>query len=326
MLKFGSLKKKLSNVKIVKRKSDKIEAHLAEEQGSKEENGVFNSQPFTYKDILFGLRVSCLFEEEVDEVETLKFMRNVFEISENESETMLEEVNDKLRIYKYENIVEHSLLMVETLKYDLDNSKTGRFLTLDALRPQTTKIINSHAKYKHLNQTEIAFAKWTALNEISCFYSFHPSVFEETFDSLTAVDEKTQTLRLKTETYGLIEDFWKSSEKFSKSCLNFLEALPAAEKSEAIENENILLRFFKTINKLQKCNPPVADFSLNKNFQELVNESTSNGVNKYLLAAYKQTTEDFNAEKQLLKIVRIVDKASESYQSLLEQHESSFKM
>lgn len=328
MLKFGTLKKKLQNVKIGKRKAKEVfnAEPLIEEQPTasqvEEEEDVLKCQPFTYKDILF--RVLCNFQdEEIDNIETFQFMKNIFAITKIEDEKILEEVKEELRVYKYESIVEHSLLMLEVMKYDLDKSKPRRYSKLDILNPQTSTVINSHAKFKHLNKTEFAFAKWTTFNEISTTYSLHPSIIDEVIDSVTTDDPETNIFQLKTEIEGVAEDFWKYSETFMKSCLGFLENLPSEEKLEAKQNEEILMSFFEAVNKLQKCNTPVGDFLVNKNFGELIKESLALGVNKCLLEDGEK--KDFQEEKKVSKITNIVVMALERYQNFVEQHGNSFK-
>lgn len=327
MLKFGTLKKKLLNVKIGRRNAKEVfieETLQPEEQPTSDlvkEEEVLKYQPLTYKDILY--RVSCNFENNFEEnIEVLQFMKNVFSITKIEDEKISEEVKEELRNYKYESIIEHSLLMIEVMKYDLDKSKPGRYSKLEFLHPQTSKVINSHAKYKHLNKSEFAFARWTTLNEISSIYSLHPSIINEVIDAVTVVDQETNVFRLKTEIEGVAEDFWKYSETFMKSCLGFIENLPNEEKLETKQNENILMSFFEAVNKLQKCNP-IGDFLVSKNFGELIKESLALGVNKCLLEAGEAGK--FQDEKKVSKITNIVVMALEKYQNFVEQHSNSFK-
>lgn len=327
MLKFGTLKKKLQSVKINKKKAKEIysERPLHEEEipieVPIEEDEVVSVQPFTYKDILF--RVLCLSEDGEDEGEALEILKKVFVVSQNEIEKSSVEVNEKLWIYKHENIVEHSLLMIEMMKYDFDNSQAENYSTFKTLRPQTLTVMNSHAKFKHLNRAETAFAKWTAFNEISRIYSLHPSLFNELMDSLTSSDLETKSLRLKTEIDGVAEDFWKYSEMFIRSCLDFIENLPLKDNFEAKQDENILTMFLEVVNKLQKCNPPSGDHLVNRKFRELVKESLALGVNKYLLKVVEKSSQE--EENKLLRIMKIVDGASEKYQKMVEPHESSFR-
>lgn len=277
-------------------------------------------QRLTYKDILF----SCLLEEKTDNSEIFEFIKNVFAITEKEDEKLVEKVKKKLKSYKYENIVDHSLLLTAITMYDLENSEPACYSKLEPHQPQISTVIGAHARFKHLSETEKAFSQWNSLNEVSSHYSLHPGIFRELIGSVTEVDQETGSYQLKTEIAEFAEDFWKQSENFMNSCLSFVEKLPAEESQEAEHNESMLIIFFDAVNKLQNCNPPAGNLLVSKNFAKLISESLVLGVKKHL--TYDGDERLFTKEQKVSKITDIVARTSQQFQNFLVKHENSFKL
>lgn len=286
MKRFGSLKKLKVEIQNIRKNHWASSVSINEEPATSDETTTESSEgesKLNFKDLLYSF--ICMNDDD-DEVSVLKaynLLTKVFEIQEDDALKIREEVETELKVYKSENITEHSLLLIELWKHETN--------------PWETSVLTSHSKFKHLNETENAFAKWTAMNfshDLDNHRKFQPREFNEILVKLTKFQSETGKFRLKTKNEDVEREFWKVSETFLRRCLEFIENLTEFEESS--EDLSTLLEAANRINECKKD-----DSDAKSTFAELAKESLTMCLTKYLhvLETKSKFKEESNIDDKL---------------------------
>lgn len=251
----------------------------------------------------------CMNEEnEVSKKKTLNYLKNVFAVHVREAEKIREEVEAELKIYKYENIMEHSMLLIEVSKHESSETESS--------------VLSSHAKFKHLNETEVEFAKWISMNMLDDSASrpkMKSRAFGQTIEKLTEYKPETRKFHLKTDNENIEREFLTASESFLRKCLEFIENLTGFEGNLDLSS---LIKAAVIINECKKDDPDA-----NATFVELIKESLTICVTNLLhrLETNFRFKEEDGIDKKLEGMHDFASETNKTYKQMVKAFQEPFQ-
>lgn len=292
-------------------------------RNSLEINRLSDIQGLNYKEILQAIAYDVGFDEE--NFEAFNMVQKICNVSDNDYQSEMQKIKDKLCAFKLGNIIDHSMLLVEIVKQELDKERYKKYSWCRNLKSTSSIVINSHSKYKHLNIVESSLAEWLALIEIQEEYRVvYPKIFFDLVEVMSESRPQHDGLYLKIKNEEIENLFDNSIETFLNSLKKSVEILHSNHASK--ENTNILASYFQTARKLLRIKTQKPVVLAPDAFETMVKESIRIGITE----SFKNNGENYSlhteaSSENLFRITQFVVSSARKYQELLNDFEELFK-